>query len=446
MKPRSRFRFLPLGLALLASAGMAGAGPYSGGFNDPTNIYDAPVPGFIGPDGEGRARLDDGQGEFINPDNVVNPLFFGWAVGFSDYLRADGEVGGLNYADPTLALGPVTGDNFDVVSLGDLSAAQISGGLPAGKITLQMTNAVQTRPMSNLPGADFVVFENSFVSANNTGGAGIGGVLSELAYVEVSSDGVNFARFKSTSLTPSAVGPYGSVNPTNIYNLAGKHVNAYGECWGTPFDLADLATDPLVQTGTVNLTQIRYVRLVDIPGNGSYFDAAPAPHPIYDTWRTFGSGGLDLEAVGVISMAMTFDTWQDAKGLTGTQRGANADPDHDGVENLVEYACAMEPLKMDIELLPKAVLSGGSVALQFRRDTRGTDVRMDVQVAESVKHPWVSIARSQGGAPFQPLATFTPVISDTSASHIATVGVVRKQIISLIPGYRMLRISVSLTP
>jgi len=57
------------------------------------------------------------------------------------------------------------------------------------------------------------------------------------------------------------------------------------------------------------------VRIVDVPGSGDFVDDADtclapntgpdwtnyvAPHPIYDQWPTWGSGGFDLEAVGVL--------------------------------------------------------------------------------------------------------------------------------------------------
>jgi hypothetical protein len=198
------------------------------------------------------------------------------------YLPAPGVDPGWD--DPSLALGPVTGDNFDIVSLGDLNSSQIAAGASAGQITLSFS-----RGIGNRAGADFAVFENSLGTSST--------VFAELGYVEVSSDGTHFARFPSASLTPSAVGPYGSIDPTNVHNLAGKHVNAYGNSWGTPFDLSDLSADPLVQSKQVNLSGIRYVRIVDIPGDGSFKDSNN--RPIYDAWLTFGSGGFDLEAIGV---------------------------------------------------------------------------------------------------------------------------------------------------
>lgn len=72
------------------------------------------------------------------------------------------------------AVGPAEGNAMDVVSLGD-----------GGEAVLYFNG-----PILNGPGADFAVFENSFASD-----------YLELAYVEVSSDGVNFVRFPSHSLT-----------------------------------------------------------------------------------------------------------------------------------------------------------------------------------------------------------------------------------------------------
>lgn len=155
--------------------------------------------------------------------------------------------------------------------------------------------------IGNGDGADFAVFENSFYSNFTIPETGSveGQLFGELAYVEVSSNGIDFARFPSHCLQDSPVGAYGTFDPTGYYNLAGKHVNAYGISWGTPFDLDDLLDHDLALDGTVDLNNIGYVRFMDIPGSGDFFDAYG--NPIYDAWVTWGSGGADLEAVGVIN-------------------------------------------------------------------------------------------------------------------------------------------------
>lgn len=408
-----------LAVLMASTATAMAAGPYSLGLNDPGNVYDAPVPGFVGPNGVGLARLSDGQGGYSNPDNYVNPLFFGWATGYVNYLPSDTFSGGT-WNDPTRALGPVTGDYSDVVSLGDLSAAKLNAGTSApGQVTLTFA-----KPITNKPGADFVVFENAFIAYYSTGGAGVGGIAADLAYVEVSSDGTHFARFPSASLTPAAVGNYGTIDPTNVGGLAGKHVNSYGDCWGTPFDLSALVSNPLVTGGQLDLNAVRYVRIVDIPGRGDYKDSQG--NPIYDAWYTSGSGGFDLEAVGAISQEITFNEWQDLNGLTGAQRGASADPDGDGIPNLSAYAFSLLPLAGDANGLPKPVRLADRVGISFSRDTRKLDLIYEVEASSDLK-TWQTLARSTAGGAVVAVAPYAPTISDRSDSPIATVGVIRRE-------------------
>lgn len=394
---------------MLLTAPIAWSGPYSAALNDPTNPFDAPVPGFIGPHGIGKARIESSGGSFQNPNNRVNPLFFAWASDYSDYFRSDGQA---QFSDPQEALGQVTGDNFYVVSLGDMTQEAIDRGDPPGSITLHFA-----KPIHNLSGADFVIFENGFISQFSTGGAGVGGFFAELAYVEVSNDGINFLRFDSRSLTATAVGTYGSIHPSNIYNLAGKHVNAYGDSWGTPFDIGQLGLD-----------RITHIRLVDIPGNGSFKDGAE--YSIFDAWRTTGSGGFDLEAAGSISIRIRFSDWPLLAELPADQRGENDDPDEDGIPNLLEYAFCLMPDERDA---PDAgwrheiVSADGEQYMEIisRRDERLEDLIREVQVSVDLEQ-WDTIATSTAGAAYEAAPGFTPEISDISASEIASVGVIRE--------------------
>ena len=191
------------------------------------------------------------------------------------------EIGYINFVDTTMvymgsnrasygfpedATGPP--DNF-VISLGDRGVATLT--LPA--------------PMFDSTGPDFSVFENSFSDD-----------FLELGYVEVSSNGIDFVRFPSVSLTPETpqVNTFGTIDATHIHNLAGK----YRVFYGTPFDLADLK-DSLA----VDLSAVTHIRVIDVggcilPGYQS-FDSQG--HVINDPWPTpFNTSGLDLDAVGII--------------------------------------------------------------------------------------------------------------------------------------------------
>ncbi|AQQ70797.1 hypothetical protein SMSP2_01159 [Limihaloglobus sulfuriphilus] len=256
------------------------AGEYSDGTNSPDAI-DAGIPGVF--------------------ENQLNPVFSGWAVTVVEYLPSDetesygidgigpSPYTGNDFSDTANALGPVTTSDLDVVSLGDLNwedGVTYDIDDEPGFITLSFPETV-----SNGPGPDFAVFENTF---------GSGGLLpAELAFVEVSTNGTDFARFPCYyNASSEPVGPYGYIDVTKIWNLAGKHINSGSGSWGTPFNLSDLSEHPLVLDNTVNIEQINYIRIVDIAGNGYFADSLG--NPIYDAWETWGSGGFDLNAVGIL--------------------------------------------------------------------------------------------------------------------------------------------------
>ena len=280
-------------LAIILSAGSALAapgdadGPYSHWYGDTRpGIPDAGIAGFVGPDGDGK----------VTGNNYVNPIFKGWATGYKDYVPFE-----LNnplqpqWKDPSKTIGPVTGSNVDIVSLGDMKQPEIDAWLAdpgnnpgPGQITFTFDN-----PIYNGAGADFAAFENGFEQTGSL-------FFAELGYVEVSTDGINFARFDSDYQAATApVGGYGVIDSTYAYNLVGKHANAYGDSWGTPFDLETLADEPLVLDGSVDLDDINYVKIIDVPGSGDFLDATG--NSIYDAWVTWGSGGVDFEALGVIN-------------------------------------------------------------------------------------------------------------------------------------------------
>lgn len=140
-------------------------------------------------------------------------------------------------------------------------------------------------PITDGPGVDFAVFENSF-----------DGKFLELAFVEVSSDDEHFVRFPSASLTPvdRQVGPFGELDPDNVRNLAGR----YADGWGTGFDLSELSGRENLDVNT-----IQAVRVVDVIGilDDSLGSRDASGRLINDPFPTpFETGGFDLDGLGVI--------------------------------------------------------------------------------------------------------------------------------------------------
>jgi len=204
-----------------------------------------------------------------------DPGIVGWATTVRDLARGPIDIsnpaaGLASFGTADSALGPAGTNTGAVVSLGD-----------GGEITLGFA-----QPITNGPGPDLAVFENSFADT-----------FLELAFVEVTSDGVNFFRFPSVSLTPAAtqVASFGALDPTNLNGLAGK----YRVGFGTPFDLDELAgASPLL-----DLSAIQAVRIVDAVGsiNPLYATHDSLGNIVNDPWPTaFASGGFDLDGVAVI--------------------------------------------------------------------------------------------------------------------------------------------------
>ncbi len=234
----------------------------------------------------------------------------GWATG---YVAAQTFRGPLDITDPespaayfgapTSALGPSDAigalgfpstDPTKVISLGD-----------GGYITLTFA-----LPIANGAGPDFAVFENAF---NDT--------FLELAFVEVSSNGSDFFRFPTVSLTPLSAQidqgdpNHNAIDPTDIDGFAGK----YRVGLGTPFDLQRLVG----VSALLDVNGVRYVRVRDVIGyiGGSvaagtatedsaasyhYFGQSYGQnHLVNDPWPTdngAGTGGFDLDAVAVLNV------------------------------------------------------------------------------------------------------------------------------------------------
>lgn len=218
---------------------------------------------------------------------ATNPAILCWASGVTAYQP--GPNVDARWQTTTNATGPAdVGDGFlgslNVVSLGD-----------NGQITLSFPV-----PITDGPGPDFAVFENAFDEQ-----------FLELAHVEVSSDGTNFTRFASHSIETNWIDAYGATNtsdPTAYGNLAGKNTQGIG----TPFDLRALADMP-----GLDPRRVTHVRIVDILGDGTNLDSYG--NAIYDPTPTWGSGGFDLDAVGVLNplIEISTDTNAPAPALPG---------------------------------------------------------------------------------------------------------------------------------
>ncbi len=333
----------------LASAGMAIAGPYP------------PAAGRPGSDaisaGDSRIR--------------------GWAVETTELARGPEQIEDpfsalASYGSEASALGPadVLGDQDQPVPGTPVPKPAVSLG-DGGSITLRFDP-----PIADRAGPDFAVFENGI---NYNGGTSF---YLELAFVEASSDGVHFTRFPAFSETPAPpqIGSYGAVDPTNLRNLAGKYMAGFG----TPFDLAELADAP-----GLDVQAVTHVRIVDVVGS---IDPRFASHDslgriVNDPWPSFlSASGFDLDAVGVLNQAATgYAAWRDSFAWQPPDSDPGADPDGDGLPNLLEYAYRLSPTRPDAAPAVLVKYEGGALSAELPAwRTEAPDLAVTAEVSSDL--------------------------------------------------------------
>lgn len=227
-------------------------------------------------------------------------LLFGYYYSYTQFSPEAGMPGSIAiHADSSTFMNwakqcYVTRGPYDIINMTDSLA---SYGSPQDATDKADGNAVSlgdggyavlrfNPPISDGNGFDFAVFENSF-----------DGHFLELAFVEVSSDSINWHRFDAVSLTPYNIQvlTFGTIETVKINNLAGKFRIMYG----TPFDLSELHG-----ISTLNTDSVCYVKITDAVGcvDQQYASYDSHGNIINDPYPTpFFTGGFDLDAAGVIN-------------------------------------------------------------------------------------------------------------------------------------------------
>lgn len=103
-----------------------------------------------------------------------------------------------------------------------------------------------------------------------------------------------------------------------------------------------------------------------------------------------GSREILVDVVRV-SADFTLAKWAENFGIPSGGRGANADPDQDGIPNIMEYALDLDPARSDHRHLPRPVVSGKNLILTWQpRDPSGTHSILTVQESADLQN-WTNV-------------------------------------------------------
>lgn len=212
---------------------------------------------------------------------------------------------------------------------------------------------------------------------------------------------IAFGRDNTGQQTTRATGTYTLQYTTTPNPDAGTPDNA----WQTiatlvyPGDVTSPALRHLFAVPTVNATGIRLKTLGDIFPIGIDELELYGPFTPQEIWRDQYFG----------STANTGDAADDA------------DPNHNGIPNLIEYALGGHPADNSTgqSILPTGSRPGNQMQLQFIRLLDRSDVDLTVQASGDLS-TWTNLARSTSGQPFALIESGTG-INETGSGNTRTV-------------------------
>ncbi|HRZ28285.1 MAG TPA: Ig-like domain-containing protein [Spirochaetota bacterium] len=322
--------YLPVGATLEFSTPLDSAGIYTGASPDP----DATAPdswtlsNTLTAGGTGTlkvfARIRDEEGVIGSVFSFTYEVVDAFpGVNSSQEITGAAHVAlaDTSIAPPSSCAAFTRGLDRTTASAFDDPGGLLAGG--SGMLNLGNTGGVTftfDQPIADGEGADIAIFENGFLTT--------GGLIAEYGYVEVSSNGTDYIRFDSaTTRDPSTVPDPDTTmtgwDTTLDWGVTGRYPAGYGDS----FDLAWLRTTRKVVEGRIDLSSITYVRIIDIIGMdearlmgsdtgsaiprsdhqslissilGNYDSLDSFGSVIFDEYPTVGTGGLDIDAVGVI--------------------------------------------------------------------------------------------------------------------------------------------------
>jgi alpha-L-fucosidase 2 len=286
---------------------------------------------------------------------------------------------GTNYISAPMVLpglyqfSTVAGSNYTIVPANVFETENLSATTSAGDTHQIVTNAAfsnvrGTQLNANAPG-DFVTYTLTNVAAGNyhihiyanagtncarfqLACAPVGGVLTNVGSVQDTYSATNMVYLLPLKLT----------TPTNVISLWTNMVEEF-DCgnWQAVsngnYNFNFNVVDKNAASGGYNLA-FDFIKLTPV--------AASPPSPI-EQWRA-AEFGADANNPAI--------------------SGNDADPDHDGVPNLLEYALGRNPLVADATNLTTIDDSTGYLTLIYHRAKIATDVTFIVEVKDDLTDVW----------------------------------------------------------
>jgi hypothetical protein len=152
--------------------------------------------------------------------------------------------------------------------------------------------------------------------------------------------------------------------------------------------------------------------------------------PATATQATTTTGSVTaLDLLFSSTTGTSFATWKSTAGFSESElansaiSGESADPDHDGLTNLMEYALGGNPKVADAPTVSPVISSNGTqIQISFHCDDSRKDLIYTVQSSTDLStNSWTDIAQSTGGGAVTPISGLSSVADSGSGARTATV-------------------------
>ena len=211
------------------------------------------------------------------------------------------------------------------------------------------------------------------------------------AVVKASNNIVHCTQSLGSGITLNLAKYHGSYDLGTNWFRTGL-VAGTGDGAMTGFGNAITGNDPLVTwtTGLLDNASSCVNVGTGLPGGAQAVDVQYAP-PAGGVVRTLIGPAMDLGATESGGDVSPFAQW--LFNWFGSSGNATADPDHDGAENLMEYALGLAPTTNNAAWTPAVTRANGKLVMTVAKDPEATDVVFTIEVSDDLT-TWHS------GAPF----------------------------------------------
>lgn len=307
------------------------------------------------------------------------------------------SVGKPFYIDDfTLNLKKLASGTLASVSTAAVSGIMETGATFGGEVTSAGGPAVKERGVcwSTIPNPTTANFKSSAGSGIGAWSSSTSGLLPGTTYhvraYAINNMGVAYGAnqtFTTASLatptlsTTSATGitAIGATSGGVVSSDGGSAVTERGVCWNTLQNPTISQSKASNGVGVGSFTSV----LTSLSAGTSYYLRA------YATNSQGTSYGEQLSFSTLASVA-DFTSWAAAQGLSGTSAALTADPDGDGMNNLLEYGLGIDPRTDSTAKKPVISVSGGNLSLTYPKDPSKKDITYRVEASTDLK-VWTTV-------------------------------------------------------